>query len=125
MYKVASFDFDGVLAMYEGWKGRNHFGPPVPGMRQILQDLKKDGWRIIVFTTRGCTEVKEWCEEHNMPADYFNQNPEISGQNPGKPVASFYVDDRAINFDGDVDKLRANIKNFKPWSGEMREDDDK
>lgn len=124
MYKVASFDFDGVLAMYEGWVDRNHFGDPVPGMRELLQDLKKEGWRIVVFTTRGSTEVREWCEQHNMPVDYFNQNPEISGQNPCKPVASFYVDDRAINFDGDVDKLRERIKNFKPWSGEMREDDD-
>lgn len=124
MYKVGCFDFDGVLAMYEGWKGRNHFGEPVPGMRELLQDLKSDGWRIVVFTTRGCTEVREWCEKHNIPIDYVNMNPEITGQNPSKPVASFYVDDRAINFNGDVDKLRENIKNFRPWSGEMREDDE-
>lgn len=123
MYKTICFDFDGVLAAYDGWKGREHFGEPVAGMRELLRELKADGWTIIAFTTRGSLEIQEWCEEHDMPADHFNQNPEFTGQNPGKPVASIYVDDLAINFDGDVGKLRENIKTFKPWSGAMRESD--
>jgi hypothetical protein len=40
-------------------------------------------------------------------------NPEIQGQNPGKPIASIYVDDRAIRFTGNTKKLMEDIREFE------------
>lgn len=113
--KTICFDFDGVLARYDGWKGHCHLGQPVEGMSRLLEQLREDGWTIIIFTTRGCVEIAEWCSVYDMVHDYINANPEIQGQNPGKPIADIYVDDRAICFNGDVGKLMDDIRDFEPW----------
>lgn len=122
MYKVASFDLDGVIARYDGWIDDYHVGEPVPGMKELLQELMDDGWKIIIFSTRGTEIIKTWCAIYDIPYTWVNENPEYQGRNSGKPVTWFHVDDRAINFDGDVKKLRRNIKDFSPWSGKMREE---
>ena len=111
-----AFDFDGVLAQFNGWKGKDHFGEPVPGMRKYLTELKAKGVGVIIYSTRGAHEIEEWCKRYDMPFDYINCNPELHTQNMGKPIAHIYVDDRAICFHGDVDRLREEIANFKPWS---------
>lgn len=113
MIKTIAFDFDGVLAQYDGWKGYQHLGKPIEGMREVLQQLKSDGWKILIYTTRGNAEIAEWCKKYDMPVDYINMNPEIQGKNPGKPIASIYVDDRAIRFTGDVKKLIEDIREFE------------
>lgn len=113
MIKTIAFDFDGVLAQYDGWKGYQHLGKPIEGMREVLQQLKSDGWKILIYTTRGNAEIAEWCKKYYMPVDYINMNPEIQGKNPGKPIASIYVDDRAIRFTGDVKKLIEDIREFE------------
>lgn len=113
MMKIIAFDFDGVLAKYDGWEGYQHLGEPIDGMRKVLQQLKSDGWKIIIYTTRGNAEIAEWCKKYDMLYDYINMNPEIQGQNPGKPVASIYVDDRAIRFTGDAKKLMKDIREFE------------
>lgn len=122
IYKVASFDVDGVVAEYKEFIDDYHIGPPVYGMKGILQELIDDGWKVILFSTRGTEIIKTWCAIYDVPYTWVNENPEFQGKNPGKPVAWFHVDDRAIHFDGDVAKLRENIKNFKVWSGKMREE---
>ena len=110
--QTIAFDFDGVLAQYDGWKGYQHLGQPIEGMREVLQQLKSDGWKILIYTTRGNAEIAEWCIKYNMPVDYINMNPEIQGNNPGKPIADIYVDDRAIRFIGDVNKLIGDIQKY-------------
>ncbi|MHC4395627.1 MAG: HAD family hydrolase [Planctomycetota bacterium] len=114
--KTICFDFDGVLDQYDGWKGHRCLGKPVEGMSKLLQQLQDDGWQVIIFTTRGNVEVAEWCSVYDIVYDSINMNPAIQGQNPGKPIADIYVDDRAICFTGDVDKLQDDILTFKPWS---------
>ena len=37
------FDLDGTIAYYDGWKGPEHIGEPIPSMIEILKNhLKKD-----------------------------------------------------------------------------------
>lgn len=113
---TVAFDFDGVLAQYSGWKGHTHYGPPVLGMRELLQSLRAQGHKIIIYTTRGNSEIAEWCRVHGFPYDYINRNPAIQGNNPGKPIADVYVDDRSIRFDpADLDVLENEILNFETW----------
>lgn len=118
--KTIAFDFDGVLAHYDGWRGHNHLGKPIPGMKDLLWELKESGWTIIIYTTRGNAEIQEWCERRNFPCDYVNFNPDIQGNNPGKPIADIYVDDRAIKFNGVPADLRRQIANFKTWNIQLK-----
>lgn len=102
MKKSICVDIDGVLAQYEQWRGVDHFGDVMPGAKQFLERLR-DEYEIVIFTCR-CTKgmsgreephllanrVREWLEKNELPYDdiYVGQ---------GKPIASYYIDDRGIN----------------------------
>ena len=116
-FKYITFDFDGVMAVDSGWLGCTHFGEPIPGMRELFIYLRADGWKVIIFSTRGSAELEDWCTKYDFPWDYINVNPEIIRQNPGKPCVKVMVDDRAICFNGDVEVLKHQIETFEPWHG--------
>ena len=99
-------DLDGVLASYDGWKGYDHIGAPLPGARDFATELAKVA-DIIVFTSR-CSEdpgpeydpplltpaelrrkIAEWLDKHRIPYTgiYMGQ---------GKPRAAAFIDDRAV-----------------------------
>jgi hypothetical protein len=100
--QTVAVDLDGVLAKYLSWQGIENIGNPIPGAQQFMQDLK-DRFFVIVFTTR-CSaaynpdytrtklvvEVEKWLAKHEIP-----YNSVYSGQ--GKPLATAYVDDRAVS----------------------------
>jgi hypothetical protein len=104
MRKTVCVDLDGVLARYDGWKGEDHIGEPVPGAAEFTHFLSRFA-RVVVFTTRvkadladrlpGTTpeqlaeRVKAWLDEHGFDYDEVYQ-----GQ--GKPIAAAYIDDRAV-----------------------------
>lgn len=46
------FDLDGTLAMYDGWKGIEHIGDPIPEMRDLICRLHGEGKRVKIFTAR-------------------------------------------------------------------------
>jgi len=54
----------------------------------------------------GTTAVWRWLEKYGIVVD------DCTGV---KVPASMYIDDRGINFDGNVAKLRNNIETFIPW----------
>lgn len=45
-------DLDGTLAHYEGWKGVEHVGAPVPAMLQRVKDWIAKGVEVRIFTAR-------------------------------------------------------------------------
>lgn len=104
-------DFDGVLAEYAGWQGIDFTGAPLPGAREFTRRLSEFA-DVVVFTTRCSVEphrmelgepsrpasdlaprllqkVKYWLDKHD-----FDYAEIYIGQ--GKPLASAYVDDRAV-----------------------------
>lgn len=102
---TVALDLDGVLAKYEGWKGHDYFGDPLPGAVQFTRDLAKVA-RIVVFTCRTTqdnptgeyggvspermvTVVRSWLMRHGFVFDTI-----YVGQ--GKPHAAAYIDDRAV-----------------------------
>ena len=111
-------DLDGTLAGYDGWKGADHFGAPLPGAREALAGLRARGWRIIIFTTRGDREkVGAYLRRHGLMFDYINEHPDQpAGTNPGKPFAHVYVDDRAVTYRGDWAATIDEVLNFQPWT---------
>lgn len=116
--KTICIDFDGVIAQYEGWKGEDVFGEPVDGVQTALEVLKKNGYTIIIYTTRSANaKLKKYLEKNSIPYDYINENPDQpEGSNKGKPIADVYIDDRAICFRGNWKYTLEEIAMFKPYS---------
>ena len=114
--RAYAFDFDGVIAEYEGFKGKDVSGKPIPAVVDAIRQLKSEGHKIIIFSTRGDAMLKKYCEDNDIPVDYINRNPELEGENKGKPIAYVYIDDRAIRYTGQsAEVLVEEIKNFKAY----------
>ena len=47
-------DLDGTLAHYDGWRGIDHIGTPVPAMLQRVQAWLAEGREVRIFTARVC-----------------------------------------------------------------------
>ncbi|MBI2798471.1 hypothetical protein HYX70_04230 [Candidatus Saccharibacteria bacterium] len=112
-----AFDFDGVIAKYDGFKGKDVAGEPVPEVVEAIRELKKRGHKIIVYgSTRDNDFLKSYCEQHDIPVDYFNENPEVPNSDGRKPVARVYIDDRGLTYKGQsVQELVEEIENFEPY----------
>lgn len=98
-------DLDAVLAKYDGWRGVEHIGDPLPGAVEFTRALQALPCRVVIFTTRtnadpeisGRSEsvdmltqrVRLWLDAHGFAYDdiYVGQ---------GKPLAAAYIDDRAV-----------------------------
>ncbi len=105
-------DLDEVLAQYDGWKGLDFTGLPIPGAVEFTRKLSEMA-DIVIFTSRCCVEGhREALNEPNRPASdlaprlahnvrYWLEKYDFTfseiyvGQ--GKPFASAYVDDRAVS----------------------------
>jgi len=104
MKKSVCVDLDGVLAQYDGWKGVEHIGDPIPGAVQFTKKLQEVA-RVVIFTTR--TNADPAIQERNESVEMLTQRVRLwldahgfaydeiyVGQ--GKPLAAAYVDDRAV-----------------------------
>ncbi|HXS24019.1 MAG TPA: hypothetical protein VN719_07310, partial [Gemmatimonadales bacterium] len=61
-------------------------------------ELAHDGYRIIIFTTRGNRgAVIEYLQAHGIPFDDVNRNKDQPPGTSGKVIADVYVDDRAVD----------------------------
>lgn len=108
-------DVDGVIADYsEGFKGPDVIGPPLYGAKEFLEELR-EAWKVIIHTTRGTDVTREYMDKHELPYDEINDNSDLRGENPGKPIAALYLDDRAVCFRGDFAQALAEIEHFRVW----------
>lgn len=62
-------DLDGTLAVYDGWKGPDHIGEPVPKMVTRVKWWLEHGFEVRIFTARAedlkaCAAIQEWCKIH-------------------------------------------------------------
>lgn len=103
-------DLDGTLAYYDGWKGENHIGEPIPAMVERVKKWLAEGVTVKIFTARVCITggfsevsqkqanmdfsinqtkiIKEWCLKH------IGQELEVTAV---KDFAMFEMwDDRAV-----------------------------
>ena len=100
MKKDICVDFDGVLNVYTHYDP-NNLCKMREGCPQFLEQLSKK-YRITILTSREPNTVKEWLEEHNL-SNFVKQVTNI------KIPAVYYIDDRAIPFEGDYDKVLRSI----------------
>ena len=111
-----AIDFDGVLAQYDGYCGKDVFGPPMKGAREATARLRKMGWRILVYTTRRATPaLLRWLGRHRITYDLINSTRMNPPGTSIKPRVDVMLDDRAVCFTGSwPDAMRA-IPGFEPW----------
>lgn len=101
--KSIAVDLDGVIFEYDDWKGIDHFGRPVLGVKKSLRYLKYSlGYRIEIYTTRMNKEINKGYSKTQLrkkiaKALFDNKIP-FDGICLAKPIAEFYIDDRAIRF---------------------------
>lgn len=65
-------DLDGTLAEYNGWRGLDHIGKPIPLMRERIEAWLDAGYGVKIFTARasvpgGDAPVRKWLAQHGLP----------------------------------------------------------
>jgi predicted HAD superfamily phosphohydrolase YqeG len=101
-------DLNGVLDTYSGWKGPDHMDPPAEGAREFLEEFQRRGLKVIIHSSVEEAKVKAWLEKYDLAHLVDEIYP--------KPTALFYIDDRAVQFNGDFDEVLEKTKRgaFKP-----------
>ncbi|MEK7542957.1 MAG: HAD hydrolase family protein [Patescibacteria group bacterium] len=114
--RIIAFDFDGTIAQYNGFVSHSDVQEPVAETIKAMRLLKEKGFRILIYSTRGDEFIRKYCEKFSIPFDFINHNPEMQGENPGKPIAYAYVDDSAIRYTGQsAETLVSEVENFKAY----------
>lgn len=65
-------DLDGTLAHYDGWKGIEHIGEPIPNMMDRVRRWIEEGKTVKIFTARIHTpealpHIVQWMRKHGLP----------------------------------------------------------
>ncbi|HWQ60184.1 MAG TPA: hypothetical protein VN420_03480 [Candidatus Fimivivens sp.] len=110
--KIVSIDFDGVLSLYDGWKGEDVLGDPFPGAKEFVVRLIETGYVPVVFTTRDAARVKPWLQSFGFP------DIEVTDR---KYPSLAYIDDRCIRFDGDFSRLTKDLRVFDVYWRQKKE----
>lgn len=88
---IFAIDFDGVIHDCDHPVEGRHMGPPVPGTQAALRRLKQQGYKILIHSCNRPKVIRDFMTYYELPYDSI-------WEEQGKPVADFYVDDKAITF---------------------------
>jgi len=114
----AMIDLDGTIHKYsQGYKDGTIYDEPYIGARDVIDYLRKNGYEIVIFTTRVSKEnakemgddlenqinqIKDWLDKNDI---YYDR---ITAE---KIAADFYIDDKAIHIpNGDWNVVMNVIK---------------
>lgn len=88
--RTVCVDFDGVLSVHESGAHKDVAGPVIPQGKQLVLDLARKGYRVVILTARlNLDLVRHFLIENEIPfADVTNI----------KPPAVAYIDDKAVFF---------------------------
>ena len=113
-HNTVCVDFDGTIFQWGDIYAKT---PPFNGCVEVVRELRKQGWTIVIFTSRLSptwwesegwtfdeameTQVKfirSRLDEFGIPYDYITAE---------KVPAEYYIDDKAIGFDGKAGSWKA------------------
>lgn len=96
MAKIIAVDFDGTCVLHE----YPRVGADVPYAVETLQELTKQGNKLILFTMRSGPTLDDavaWFKKHEIPLAGVNTNPDQKRwTNSPKAYAHLYIDDAAL-----------------------------
>ena len=120
-YQVG-IDFDGVIhTNSKGFYDGTVYDDPIPVAREALEKLSKD-YVIVVYSAKarndrmlingktGVELIWEWLKKNDM--DEFVK--EVTAE---KPRAVFYIDDKAVRFNGKWDNTFQDLKRLGYFNG--------
>lgn len=107
-------DFDGTLAQ---WRNFPEIGPPVEGAKEALDEFRKMGYEIQIWSCRTSSELikhpidrteqvrkmREWLEQHEFCYDFINIKD--------KPIATYYIGDEVIECKNNWSEIVERVKN--------------
>lgn len=105
--KTILIDLDGVLNSYDGKFDKDFIPPIKEGAFEFIKGLSEK-YKIVIFTTRNSLLASQWIIDNKLN-DYVDNVTNV------KEPAYLIIDDRCINFDGDFEKTKNEIYNFKAW----------
>jgi len=108
MAKIAQVDLDGVLNEYSGKYNEYEVPKIKKGAKEFLEKLAEN-YDIEIFTVRNKIRTIEWLQDNEI----VHLIKDVT--NVKNPFASVIIDDRAIAFDGNFDKVLKQTKDFKPY----------
>jgi hypothetical protein len=110
--KVLCFDFDGVIATYDGWKGFDVLGEPNFSVIEAMNRLYTEGYFITIFTTRPFTQkMTDWLIANGVLYHSVNSNAHNPPMTSQKPIYHVIIDDRALRYEKQkANELIAQIK---------------
>lgn len=94
-------DLDGTLAEYDGWKGVEHIGKPIPSMVKRVKEWISEGKDVRIFTARVCMSqskkdlttayeaIVAWCRK------YIGKELKITAEKDWKMIKLW--DDRCVS----------------------------
>ena len=97
---IIAIDFDGTIV-------EDQFpavGKMIPGAKENINKLKKEGYTIIIWTCRTGLDLAKavlWLAENEIKYDYINESCKLNvakygGVDTRKIYASLYIDDRGL-----------------------------
>ena len=109
--QTLAIDFDGVINDYSNGWSKDIDSKPVKGIKEAIDEIIKK-YKVVIVSHR-CKKpedkekIKEWLKKYNIKYDDLtNEMPHVS---------SAYIDDRAIQFQGNVELLLREIEAIEPW----------
>jgi len=117
--KVVGIDFDGVLVP------KNYPMKPfseldiLPGAREGMAELKRQGWIIVIDSCRGDSKgIRDFLREKGVTFDYVGVNPYApKGVNKGKLHVHVKLDDRVVTFRSWKNAVRQINENYEENGG--------
>lgn len=113
MPHTVGLDFDGTLHAYTSPFDEDVLDGPEPGALEFVQGLLRDGYAVVVYSTRANTSkgrgvITRWLTEHKFPARHMRVTSD-------KPAAVAYVDDRAVSYDRSRPREWDGVRSAVDW----------
>lgn len=97
-------DLDGTLAHYDGWKGIEHIGKPIPAMLERVWEWTKRGQEVRIFTARASDKdainyITKWLIRHRI-LDHHGQPLAVTNVKDFAMIELW--DDRAVQVEANT-----------------------
>jgi len=109
-------DFDGVLAHYDGWKGWQHTGEPIPGIVKRVKALLVSGTPVKIFTARVAENTEAVEVIRNWAQTQFGVALEVTNVKDDGMLELW--DDRAVAIERNTGRVLSNNSRFYDLNAE-------